>query len=395
MRPMRRLPLALLIASLLALLAPAAHAQPGCSDATLADLARYRARYLAATRALRAATGIAAAEAAVARWEALGALYWATSQPCERASPQVAALRRPLLGATEADARAALQRASQECARVARREHVLGLTLFRCVLGANSPVPRYGWTPTPRPGMAPFFEGTARASSQLFAIARGSLAAMRSVEAQRPLDANDRAIVTSQRLALAAMGAAVGDAALVNETLAPLGASPAASELRAELAATLGDGAGAIRTLREAAVASPASAVVHAALAQAIWFFARPGRPDIDPRLLGDLARERWTPLAYDHARVALCVAPDDADDRWLERLFVHVQALQAEVRGANAWGTWSTAPQPQPPLPVGYLGRQGRIPPPVTEGFEESCEALLRRLGVSAPAREPWPMRR
>lgn len=186
--------------------------------------------------------------------------------------------------------------------------------------------------------------------------------------------------------------AAAGDAALVNETLAPLGTSPEASELRAELAATLGDGVGAVRTLREAAAASPGSAVVHAALAQAIWFFARPGRPDIDPRLLGDLARDRWAPLAYDHARVALCVAPDDADDRWLERLFAHVQALQAEVRGANAWGVWSTAPPPPPPLPVGYLGRRGRVPPPVTEGFEESCEALLRRVGVSARAREPWP---
>jgi hypothetical protein len=285
MRPMRPLPLALLVASLLGLFTPAALAQPGCSDATLAELARHRARYFAATRALRAATGIAAAEAAVARWEALGALYWATSQPCERPSPQVAALRRPLLGATDADALAALQRASQGCARVARREHVLGLTLFRCVLGANTPAPRDGWTPTPRPGMAPFFAGTARESSQMFAVARSSLAAMRAVEAQRPLGADERAIVTSQRLALAAMAAAVRDEALVNETLAPLGASPEASELRAELAATLGDGVGAVRTLREAAAASPGSAAVHAALAQAIWFFARPGRPDIDPRL--------------------------------------------------------------------------------------------------------------
>jgi hypothetical protein len=391
---MRPRSLALLVASLLALFTPAALAQPGCSDATLADLARHRARFFAATRALQAATGVAAAEAAAGRWEALSALFWATSQPCDHPSPQVAALRRPLLGVTEADARAALGRASLVCARVARREHLLGLTLSRCVLGANSPAPRYGWTPTPRPGMRPFFEGTARESAQMFTVARSSLAAMRSVEAQPPLAANDRAIVTSQRLALAAMAAAVGDAALVNETLAPLGASPEASELRAELAATLGDGVGAIRTLREAAAASPGSAVVHAALAQAIWFFARPGRPDIDPRLLGDLARERWYPLAYDHARVALCVAPDDADPQWLERVFVHVQTLQAEVRGANAWGTWSTAPQPPPPLPVGYLGRPGRIPPPTTEGFEESCEALMQRAGVSARAREPWPTR-
>ena len=73
MRPMRPLPLALLVASLLGLFTPAALAQPGCSDATLAELARHRARYFAATRALRAATGIAAAEAAVARWEALKA----------------------------------------------------------------------------------------------------------------------------------------------------------------------------------------------------------------------------------------------------------------------------------------------------------------------------------
>lgn len=52
----------------------------------------------------------------------------------------------------------------------------------------------------------------------------------------------------------------------------------AASELRAELVATLHDGATAFRILRAAALAFPGSAVVHAAMAQVVWFFDRPGR---------------------------------------------------------------------------------------------------------------------
>jgi hypothetical protein len=393
MTPMR-LPIAfaLVVAACLSFFAPDALAQPGCSIESLPELALHRDRFVAATAALRRATGVAAAEAVVARWEALVALFWATHLYCERPTEAATALRRPLLGDTDPEALAALRRASEVCARVARRNHVLGSSLLLCVLGANTPGTHDGWTPTLRPGLGPFFEGTAQVSSDMFEAAQRSLAAMRRVAADRPLDAEERATVRSQRLALAAMAAAVGDAPLVHETLAPLGHDPDACVLRAELAATLGDGPGAIRTLREAAVVSPGSAAVHAALALTIWFFRQPGPTRIDPRLLGDLDRERWTPLAYDHARIALCVTSDDADARWIEGVVALVETLQSEVRGASAWGTWTTAPQPPPPLPMDYLGPRWWTMPSQVAGYEERCEALLDRRGVRARVREPWP---
>ena len=64
MTPMR-LPIAfaLVVAACLSFFAPDALAQPGCSIESLPELALHRDRFVAATAALRGATGVAAAEA--------------------------------------------------------------------------------------------------------------------------------------------------------------------------------------------------------------------------------------------------------------------------------------------------------------------------------------------
>lgn len=366
-----------------------AGAQPGCSEASTATVALYRARHDEALRALRAATGAAeAAEAAFARWDALYALYFATRQTCEAPSPERIELRRALLGTNDTEAAVALRGASADCADVARRFHVMGLALQQCVRDATHFGGPAWWPPTPRADRTVFVEGSSQASADAWNAARSSLDAQR---AQVQLGALGEETLRSIRLTVAAMAAAVGDAQTVFDTLSTLGADPEATALRAEVEAVVGDGQSAIRRLRTGVLVAPRSAALHLALAVTIHFFARRDVASPTARLIDGLAPTDWMPLAYDHARIALCVAPDDATDAWLGGAVAMVRALQETLRGVDAWVTNPTAPAPPSPLPVEYLGRPGHRDAPPVAAYEETCERLLRRRNIRATAREPW----
>jgi hypothetical protein len=351
-------------------------AQPGCRGQIEEGFARTQFnRYIEATRALRDATGVEAGGYVLQRWQAFHDAQSAVRAACHGYGPGAAAPMREILGDTLESTDARRASISQACRSVARRFHLFGSGFMGCLAEQGGPYFEHLQAVVSRPNnaVAPYYAGGSfYNNAQIRERTRAQLDV--AVRAR-----SDRDEINGLLVRYAAMEVLVGDTVHARALLEPIERLPEAAMVLADADFMDDDRLGAIRRLNETVDLFPANAEVHFALAYVLS--VAPNSPDALSR-------------AYDHVRVALCIAPDHpVTGPWFDEAYKLVRRLQERLHGASWWMWRPPAERPQLPLPASYFGPDWNLlfdsqsPQP-----ESSCEGIAERVVPGVRVRAPWP---